>query len=69
MNSDFVSQSHKLSTKIQEQHTSLLFLDIQFQIMKDFINIKLCSWPSGSLNRKQSRRDIALNQSTRRNPS
>lgn len=67
MDLDFESQSHELLTKIQEQHTSLLHLDSQFQTIKHLIIVKPCGSLSCSLNKKQNRKNIAFKQSTRKN--
>lgn len=44
-------------------------LDPRLQTIKDLITIKPRNQPSGSLNKKQARKDITFEQSTRRDPS
>ncbi len=69
IDSDFESQSHELPTEIQEQYTSLFLLDSRFQPIQDPIIVKLCGRPLDLLNKKRSRRDIAFERSTCRDPS
>ena len=69
MDSDFESQSHEPFTQIQKRHMSVLPLDPRLQAIKDPITVKPYGWPSSSLNKNRSRKDITFKRSTRRNLS
>lgn len=69
IDSDFEPQSHEPTAQIREQHAPILRLDPRLQTIEDSITVKPRGRPSGSLNEKRSRRDIAFEQSTHRDPS
>ena len=69
VDSDFESQSHKSPVQRHKRPMPLLPLDPRLQTIEDPITIKPPGRPSGSLNKKRSRKDIAFERSTRRNPS
>ena len=69
IDSDFESQSHEPPAQIREQHAPILCLKPRLQTIEDLITVKPRGQPSGSLNKKQSQRDIAFERSTCRDPS
>ena len=66
VDSDFESQSHKSLVQRHKRPTPLLPLDPRLQTIEDPITIKPCGQPSGSLNKKQSRKDIAFERPTQK---
>lgn len=69
VNSDFEFPNRESSILQHKRPTPTPLLDPRLQTIEDPITIKPRGRPSGSLNKKRNRKDIAFERSTRRNPS